>query len=98
MMRWTGFRAQLTSSLWQALMQRTLTEASFLEFRGTDGINEKEEGWRRMGRKGGVVICTKGRRVRTDRHTPFKSEMCILLFLLIRHNTKSTGGFSYLLS
>lgn len=44
-MRWTGFTAQLTSSVWQALMQRTLTEASFLDFRRTDGINEKEEGW-----------------------------------------------------
>lgn len=67
-MRWTGFRAQLTSSVWQALMQRTLTEASFLDFRRTDGINEKEEGWKEMGRKRWVCYMHQGKR-NTDRQT-----------------------------
>ncbi len=62
-MRWTGSRVQPMSLGWQALIQRTLTEASCLDLRRPNSGDGKEARWkdRRNGEKREIYDMCQGK-------------------------------------
>lgn len=51
-MRWTGSRVQPMSLGWQALIQRTLTETSYLDLKRTNSGDGKEARWKDRRKRG----------------------------------------------